>query len=149
MSFRWTPEAVEAFNQRRAEWLSKANVTTHLVDPKNPKHAAKIREVRVPERAVLAACMDVLKTHPKVAFAWRQNTGLAFSEGHAVRFSFKGCSDILGMLKGGRFLALETKATGKVPSKDQEAFLEAVRAAGGLALWVDDPDTLIAALETA
>jgi hypothetical protein len=47
----------------------------------------------------------------------------------------KGVSDILGVQKGaGRFFAIEVKAPKGRLSLDQEAFLEAVRASGGLGI---------------
>lgn len=44
-----------------------------------------------------------------------------------------GTSDILGCLPGGRFFALEAKRPGMKPTNKQKAFLESVRAAGGIA----------------
>jgi len=50
-----------------------------------------------------------------------------------IRYGFKGCPDVLGMLRDGRLLACEVKApTGRLRS-EQTAFLELVRAAGGIA----------------
>jgi hypothetical protein len=53
---------------------------------------------KLSERMVQNACLDLLEASPKVAFAWRQNTGAVKIAKRFVRFSFKGCSDILGML---------------------------------------------------
>ena len=44
-----------------------------------------------------------------------------------------GTSDILGCLPGGRFFALEAKRPGMKPTEKQSAFLESVRATGGIA----------------
>jgi len=44
-----------------------------------------------------------------------------------------GTADILGCLPGGRFFALEAKRPGKKATPKQAAFLESVRAAGGIA----------------
>jgi hypothetical protein len=67
-------------------------------------------------------------------FAWRNNSG-AFVIREAgrrrfVRAGLVGGSDILGVLPGGRFLAVP----GNRPTAAQRAFLDQVTAAGGLAL---------------
>lgn len=47
-------------------------------------------------------------------------------------YRIKGVADILGIWKG-KFLAIEVKAPRGYPSKEQKAFLEKVRAEGGIA----------------
>lgn len=69
---------------------------------------------KIPESYVLTECLSYLKDHPKVAWAVRMNTGAARLPGRRgneqmVRFSFAGCSDIIGQLIDGRFLAVECK----------------------------------------
>jgi hypothetical protein len=66
-----------------------------------------------------------------------------------VRFGKRGQSDIIGYLPDGRFLAVETKASDGKPTPEQEAFLEAVRMAGGVAILARSLDDLIAGLELA
>jgi hypothetical protein len=51
-----------------------------------------------------------------------------------MRFGKKGSSDILGILPGGRFLAIEVKAKGGRVSPEQRNFLEQVRGLGGVAI---------------
>lgn len=142
---RLTEEQLADFNRRRARWHEEGTVRTHVADGSMPQR--KPTKVKLAERDVLRCCIEILDNHPVVVLAWRQNTGLAMGGQHAVRFSFSGCADILGMLKGGRFLAVECKATGKEPTYEQQAFLDRVRNGGGLALWVDDPQQLVEALE--
>jgi hypothetical protein len=92
-----------------------------------------------PEREIQAAVLELLKHHPKIAFAWRANTGVARyadpRDKDAQRFvvyGFRGCADILAVLRGsGRFVACEVKRRGQEPTSDQAAFLDAVNAAGG------------------
>ena len=102
------------------------------------------------ERDILAACLRLLKLAGVPA--WRANTGavrLASRSGRArfVRFGPRGQSDILGVLPPtGRLLACETKRPGQNPTPEQRAFLDAVTAAGGLALVVSDVTQLEAAL---
>lgn len=147
---RMTPEQLEAFERRRAQWDKAGNVRVHHA-PEDP-NPAKVKapttpKLKLAERDVLRCCLEVLEHHHKVAFAWRQNTGLAMGGPHVVRFSFVGCSDILGMLKDGRFLAVECKATGKSASLEQQAFIDQVNGNGGFAICVDDSLTLIEALD--
>jgi hypothetical protein len=60
-------------------------------------------------------------------------------EARLIRFcSALGASDILGVLPGGRFVAVECKRPGNVPTDDQREFLNAVNRRGGLALLVYD-----------
>jgi hypothetical protein len=51
-----------------------------------------------------------------------------------MRFGLKGSSDILGILPGGRFLAVECKAEHGRLSPDQRQFLADVKALGGMAI---------------
>ena len=101
---------------------------------------------QITERGVLKACLELLSYHPKVAFAFRMNSGaMTVGEGakkRHIRFAFPGASDIMGMLRDGRFLAVECKAPGKKPTADQYAFLDHVHTANGVSLWVDNCNTL-------
>jgi hypothetical protein len=106
----------------------------------------------VPEKEILRQCAELLALIG--AFVWRANSGaVSFGEGDArryVRFNgAPGCSDLVGLLPGGRFIAVETKREGKGPTKKQAAFLAKVRAAGGLAVIADSLDELRAALAAA
>lgn len=90
-----------------------------------------------PEAGVLAAVIKALSMHPAVAWVRRMNVGaIKIGEGRNARFfraGFVGCSDIIGQMKDGRFLAVECKsATGKL-SDEQVRFIDTVRAAGGVA----------------
>ena len=92
------------------------------------------------ESQVLRACLELLQRHPKIAFAWRANAGaMQNPSGQWVKFGFRGMPDLMAVIKPtGRFLAVEVKRPGKQPTAAQDAFLQAVVAAGGYALWVDD-----------
>ena len=91
------------------------------------------------ERDELKACLELLEIHPKVAFAYRANTGMSrFGEPGSeryVRFGPTGQPDITGLLVGGRRLDWEVKRKGKKPTPDQNAFLARSQAAGGFAGW--------------
>ena len=64
-----------------------------------------------------------------------------------VQFAFPGCSDILGQLRTGHFLAVEVKRPRTGPTDDQAAFLAQVNAAGGLGLVARSVDDVQAALD--
>ncbi len=90
---------------------------------------------------MLRACLDYLAL-AKIR-AWRNNTGaLPDATGRPVRFGLAGSSDILGVLPGGRFLAVECKAPGGRTTDLQDQFLDSVTQAGGLALVVRSMDDL-------
>ena len=91
-----------------------------------------------PEAAALVEVLKALRAHPAVSWAERQNTGSARIDGRFVRFGWPGCSDVLGMLRDGRFLAVEVKApTGRL-RPEQALFLERINKAGGLGFVARD-----------
>jgi hypothetical protein len=63
-------------------------------------------------------------------------------------FRIKGTADILGILPGGRFLAIELKSKRGTLSPDQKAFLDRINQDGGLAFMARSPDDVITQLET-
>jgi hypothetical protein len=82
--------------------------------------------------------------------AMRVNSGGAMIAGRFVRFNNSpGCSDVVGVLPAGRFLALEAKRPGGRTRPDQTAFLENVTRAGGLSIVAASLDELRAALRAA
>lgn len=115
-------------SQRRAiqsalAFYSGAPMPTPAQPRKNVRH----------EAACLLEVLKALRSHPLVAWCERQNSG-AFKDGKRfVRFGWPGCSDVLGQLRDGRFLAVEVKAPGGKASDTQRLFLDRVRAAGGAA----------------
>lgn len=90
------------------------------------------------EAAALAEVLKALRNHPAVAWCERQNTGAATVGGRFVRFGWRGCSDILGMLKDGRLLAVECKAQKGRLRPEQAEFLSLVRKFGGVAFVAHD-----------
>lgn len=104
--------------------------------------------IRVSEADVLVSVFAYLRMHPKVAWIKRVNTGATKIEGRFMRFGFLGCSDIIGQLKDGRFLAVECKSSVGKPTEPQTDFLELVRSTGGLAgiaRSIDDAEKLLIA----
>jgi hypothetical protein len=102
------------------------------------------------EQDLLKSCLRYLEL--RGFLCWRQNQGAIAGEYKGkrrfVKFTTaKGISDIIGILPGGRFLAVECKIRPNKPTFDQECFLEQIRKAGGLAVVVYEVTDLIKALE--
>jgi hypothetical protein len=99
------------------------------------------------ETELVGACLRLLAL--RGVFAWRNNSGaFVIGKGRARRFvraGAVGAPDIIGVLPGGRFLAVECKRPGRRPTPAQDAFLDRLRQAGALALVIDD----VAALDRA
>jgi hypothetical protein len=85
------------------------------------------------EAGILNAVLKVLRLHPKVAWCARMNSGLHHIDGRWVRFGFVGCSDIVGQMKDGRWLAIEVKGPHGRVTEEQRAFIEVVQRNGGCA----------------
>jgi hypothetical protein len=108
--------------------------------PAEPKKRAPAKPSGEPSEAeILRAIIQLLHRHPRVAQCWRQNSG-TFQERNrdgSVRYiranTQKGMSDIMGVLRDGRTLAIEVKSrTGRM-RPGQEEFLQTIRQAGGVA----------------
>src|SRR3990167_1712414 len=126
---------------REVEAIAKARSTPR----KRRKQVYKPPAMR--ESAVLDACKGILEAHPRVALWWRQNTGgMHPTEERWVKFGFTGAPDLMGVMVGGRFLAVECKATGRKATAAQQSFLDNLRDAGGLAVCVDHQDKMLAYL---
>lgn len=117
------------------------------------------------EASVQRAILDLLAVHPRVAFHFRANTASGYlvpaktwkallagvvaraMMARFMRFAFPGCSDILGMLKTGKFLAIEVKSSDGEATDDQAAFLAAVNAHGGVGILARSVDDVLRALD--
>lgn len=91
------------------------------------------------EADVLAAILEYLSLCRRVAWFKRMNVGGALQENsdgshRYIAFAFKGCSDIIGQMKDGRFLAIECKRPGKNATPDQWQFLCEVNRANGIGI---------------
>jgi hypothetical protein len=97
----------------------------------------------VSETDIVRGCLDLLAL--RGILAWRNNTTGVYDPRRGVfrRFSGrKGVSDILAVLPGGKFLAIECKMPGKKPSPEQREFFDEVTAQGGVGIWVTSLDEL-------
>jgi len=100
----------------------------------------KLKPYEPTEAQVLKSILTWLRRDSRVAWANRFNTGAhVVGEGRHrrfIRYAFPGCSDILGQLVTGQFLAIEVKrpSTRGKARPEQLAFLETVNRHGGLGL---------------
>jgi hypothetical protein len=103
------------------------------------------------ESDVLSAVLTALAMHPRVAWAHRFNTAAgklvrASGASQWMRFGFPGCPDVLGQLRDGRALAVEVKRPSGKETPAQRAFLDCVKANGGVAVTARSVDDLLEAL---
>lgn len=85
------------------------------------------------------------------AITWRNNVGYAtYPNGVVVKYGVcnPGGSDLVGIAPGGRFLAIEVKVPGAQPTAEQQRFIDAVKAAGGVAGVVRSIEDALALLGT-
>jgi len=91
-----------------------------------------------PEAGALHEVLLALRNHPAVAWVERQNSGAAKVGNRFIRFGWPGCSDVIGQLRDGRFLACEVKAAKGRVRPEQQVFLDRVRAGAGVAFVARD-----------
>jgi hypothetical protein len=86
-----------------------------------------------PENRIKTEVLKYLKIrHIK---AWSNPSGaVRIRPGKFMSFGLKWSSDILGLLPGGRFLAVECKAPDGRLSPEQRQFLTDIKAQGGMAV---------------
>lgn len=108
---------------------------------------ARVARVFSGEADVLRAVLATLEMHPRVAFVARMNSGVFQVEGRFIKAGFKGCSDIMGMLKGGRLLAVECKSSKGKETDDQAAFGKRVADHGGLYIVARSVDDVMEGLK--
>ena len=85
-------------------------------------------------------------------FAWRQNCGAFIQEENGtkrfIRCGIPGCSDIIGCLPDGRFLAVECKRPGGKLTMAQKAFLAEIAKNGGVAIVASSVEDVERILKT-
>ncbi len=120
------------------------------IDSKAPRTAhkpTKATRSTPSEATILAHVLMALKYHPRVAMAWRVNSGAVKTDDRFIRYGFVGCSDILGILRGGRLLAVECKSAKGRLTVAQQSFLDTITKAGGLAIVARGVDDVIEGLK--
>jgi len=115
-------------------WIAERARRAAVVDTSGcavPKAAGRYPQIA--ERDVLATILEWLPYCKAVAWFARMNAGALKVDGRYVRLGFTGCSDIIGQLRDGRFLAIEVKRPGGELSEAQVEFLGKVDRHRGVA----------------
>lgn len=101
------------------------------------------------ETQLVRLCVSYLLV--KGHYCWRNNTGATRAsytdkDGRTKqrywRAGIRGSSDILGVSKDGRFIAIECKVGKNKTTPHQELFLQEIKSRGGIALVAYDVDDL-------
>ena len=108
----------------------------------------KVNPEDLTEVEIQAEVLVALRSHPAVAFVHRQNSGVFRASARTIKAGFPGCPDIIGMLKGGRYLAVEVKKRGCKPSQEQSTFLDKVAESGGAAFVAHSAAEAVEWIET-
>lgn len=119
---------------------------------RRPSSAAPAAAPAPRESDIQSAILALLRQHPRVSWAARMNVGARNMAAPGererwVQFAFRGCADIIGMLRGGRFLALECKSASGRVTTEQVEFLGLVARHGGLGIVARSVDDVVRALE--
>lgn len=88
--------------------------------------AKQFADRSVKESDVLKIVLRFMRIHPAVDWCERMNTGATKIENRFIRYGFPGLSDIIGQLRDGRMIVVETKSARGRVTPDQAAFLARV-----------------------
>jgi len=82
---------------------------------------------------LVSAILIAIGSRPDIR-VWKNATGIgrSFDGERTIAYGLKGSADILGIMAGGRFLAIEVKTGTAVQTKEQKAFEAMVNKFGGL-----------------
>jgi len=106
-------------------------------------------EYQPKETEIVNSCISYLNIAGH--YVWRNNSGFfkhdyttvkGIQKRSVMRAGVKGGSDILGVTKDGKFLAVECKRKGNVLTPQQEVFLDEIKAHGGIAVVAYSIDDL-------
>jgi hypothetical protein len=80
---------------------------------------------------------------------WRNNTGVgrSLSGDRVIRFGLVGSADLLGILRGGRFLAVEVKTAKGRQSEAQRNFQRMIESMGGVYVLARDVQTVVGVID--
>lgn len=101
------------------------------------------------EQLLMKSILEALQLRYKSqGHFWRNNTGAVKTEGGRwLSFGQVGSPDILGVLQGGRFVALEVKTAKGKTSEAQEAWLSRAKDLGAIAGVVRSIDEAFSLIE--
>jgi hypothetical protein len=97
------------------------------------------------ERDILRAILRYLKVMQIPA--WRQSTGATTISGRFLRFGKTGMSDIIGILPGGKFLAIEVKNGKNSLTEKQRQFLQLICSFGGVGIVARSVEDVVKTIE--
>lgn len=98
------------------------------------------------ESEIQTDIVKMLCEHPRVAWVMVVTTGKFKVKGGYVTVGhyitedqrrLTGMSDIIGQMRDGRVLVVETKKPKEVPTVEQYEYMELVNSNGGLGFWAD------------
>ena len=112
-----------------------------LAQDQSSKGKPTPRPFNFSHKDLIDACLEVLTAHG--VFAWKANTGAASIGKRFVRFGKKGQPDIIGIIPGGQFLAVECKVGKDKLRPEQADFKATIESYHGAFLAQDDCDALI------
>lgn len=102
------------------------------------------------EKGIQTAILDYLTRCSSIAWVHRLSSGKFRVTDKAgtrwIQAGWVGAPDIIGMTTKGRFVGIEVKARNGIASAEQIAFLQAVRAGGGIGIIARSVDDVINAL---
>jgi hypothetical protein len=96
-----------------------------------------VGKIKISETDIQRSIMDFL--HARGIFCWRNNSTGIYDPVRKIyrkntgKYSINGVSDILGILPGGKFLAIEVKSASGKLSDDQKFFINQIKLKGGVA----------------
>ncbi len=131
-------EQISANNAWQRFYASAADKAPVVQVPLPPKREKVVRPVdgkpALPlEREILSAVLKALRSDPRVGFVWRQTSG-TFQDGNRfISTGPSGMPDLLGVLKGGKFFAIEVKRPGREPSPLQHERIALFKTYGAVA----------------
>lgn len=117
-----------------------------------PEKRARIRrpvdnKPAVPlEKDVLAEVLKVLRLDPRVGYVWRQTSGTFMDGDRYIKAGPKGMPDVLGVLKGGRFFAIEVKRPGGKPEPHQQQRIDHFKQLGAISGYCWSAESALALL---
>lgn len=104
------------------------------------------------ESQILAGILQALGHRRDLCLVWRNNSGSAraiHAPNRVIAFGLPGSPDILGILRGGRWLGIEVKAAKGRQSEQQKRFQRAAEALGGVYVLARSVEEAVAAVERA
>ena len=136
---------------RRDAALARLNEQSAAIAPKRDRVRRPVdgKPVQPMERDIQKACLQLLRSHPKVACVWRQNSGTFTeqnrdgSQRYISAHTMPGLPDIVGFLRGGIAIFFEVKRPGGKATPMQQSFIDRATTAGAIAAVITDPQQLI------